>query len=540
MVKFVVPFAFVASVVAVDPFNWKPCAAPEDKDPSLQCGFLAVPLNHLNKANNQTIDIAVRRYRSSSPTRQGTILLNPGGPGVPATGFASRGIMMLLGGDHDVLAFDPRGVGQSRPPKCSKNGFTSVQEDAAAKIMRDIPYDTPTSETSLGRYGSWSELRVRRCEKYDGEYLKYISTAFVARDMDLIRAALGESLTNYYGLSYGTALGATYVNMFPTRVGRVAIDSVLDPTIYTAPTSGMNEVNSADLEQVFEGFCTRCEAAGPQFCPLADAKASNRGYVCAKLRALFAKIDANPLVLPAGDDLGILSGSGLRQQVFESLYRPSAWPQLAGFLASLLAGKATVPPTAAADCPAPSNYRGSAMEWHVFVGNDGDNTNADWPNDWDASFANCKKVSPTFGAVLAKGPIHCKYWTTKPIERYAGPWDKQLKNPIVILNNELDPITPLRSANNLAGIMGDNAIVATRDGYGHATINLPSRCIQQLLANFFKNGIYPESYTNCAVDMDPFIPPTPPPHARSADEGDANDLEAARQEVAKFLDTIPI
>ncbi|KAF0715674.1 Aste57867_3252 [Aphanomyces stellatus] len=527
MVKLVAPIALfaVAVATATDPFNWKPC--PGSKDPQLQCGALTVPLDHLDPSANQTIDIAVARYRTNSTTPKGTILLNPGGPGGPGVSMASLSLLKLTGGQYDVLGFDPRGVGQSHPIQCAKNSYTAAQDSQLFDWL-DLPFDTDKSGTSLARLTAFHQATIRRCEKYTGTFLQYLSTSFVARDMDLIRAALGESVLNYYGFSYGTFLGLTYVNLFPDRVGRIAIDGVLDPTYYTGPTPDLMLQSTYDLEDIVQGFTSACEAE-PSKCPLAD-KSGRMGYVWPKLQALFDQANDSPLIVPtAAGDVTVLTGTDIRRQIKTALGSPVQWRALALKLSQLINGT-YVADAAAETCPAVTDTKlDRGRVFAAYVAHDGDNSAA---MTIEEAINVGKSINSEFGIFDAIGAIVPLHWKTKPIERYAGPWDKPLKQPILIVSNQLDPRTPLKWAQNTAELLGDNAVLATRDGYGHCTISMPSRCIQQITIDFFTNGTYPEADTNCRVDVTPFGTPLP---TRAGAEAVMPDVEEARQEVAKLL-----
>ncbi|KAF0715673.1 Aste57867_3251 [Aphanomyces stellatus] len=487
-------------VGAVDPFNWQPC--PDNKkDPLLQCGYLTVPLDYANNvAANHTIDIAVRRYRTKFPSPQGTIIINPGGPGNAGTPMATASYVALTGGQYDVLGFDPRGVGLSHPIACTKNGFTGAQE-AARLAAKSVPFDVDSSETSVSRFGAEFNVKVQRCHVYDGDLLPYLSTALVARDMDAIRAALGESVLHFLGYSYGSLLGATYANLFPDRVGRMALDSVLDPTEYTGSPRWIPRT-LVDIDQVFEGFASTCEAAGPKQCPLA-AIVANGTSVASAVRNFLAEASDTPLILPAVNDFALLSGADIRTTLFGYMYSPSTWPQAAKYLAQLMQGKAMANPIVDACPKQPSTYRGVNMEFAMYAANDGDSVNFD-DQDWTRLFRKAKDVSSLFGPIWVASRLAMKYWTTRPVERYDGPWDASLRQPVLLLQNQVDPITPLRGAEHLADLMGKNAVLVTRDGYGHTTINLPSNCMQSLLIAFFNDGTYPDANTNCAVDAQPF------------------------------------
>ncbi|KAF0716780.1 Aste57867_2669 [Aphanomyces stellatus] len=459
---------------------------------------------------------------------KGTILLNPGGPGGLGVGMARPSYVTLTGGHYDVLGFDPRGVGQSRPLKCSKNSYTSARE-LGQIYAKDTPFDTDSSDTSVGRFGADMQVQVRRCEKYDGEFLQYLSTAYVARDMDLIRAALGESVLSFYGISYGSYvaqfIGLTYANMFPDRVGQIAIDSVLDPIFYTGPTPELLLESVYDLDTIYHGFGAACEAEGPNHCALAE-NSTRSGYVLDKLQALFDRTDESPLIVPTQDgDFAVLSGSQIRASIVGTFDGPARWSKRAQVLQQIIDGT-YVAKSIEESCPATDTYRGAGMESSVYIANDGNNS-GQGNISWEDLFIESKAINSLFGPYMVRDSIYVKYWTTKPVERYAGPWNKPFKRPLLILNNEWDPSTPLRWAQHTAQLLGENGILVTREGFGHSVKNLPSVCIQQITIDFFTNGTNPEPNTICKVDVGPFGTPV----VREA----ASAVEAARQDAAEYL-----
>ncbi|RHY59200.1 hypothetical protein DYB34_011429 [Aphanomyces astaci] len=482
----------VAALAAQDPFNWQPC--PDTNDTRVQCGFLKVPLNHLDPSPDQTIDIAVRRFRVPNATK-GTILLNSGGPGRPGMFLATENVAWYLGGQHDVLGFDPRGVGKSRPARCTKNDYTATTEWPK---VSSAPFDLPTAGTSLGQFGASLEAVVRRCEMYDGDYIKHLSTSFVARDMDLIRAALNESVVNYYGKSYGTALGATYVNMFPHRVGRIVFESVLDPTVYTGPSSGLVATSTVDADETFDSFANACEAVGQANCPLASEPQVGR-----RVREFLAKTEETPFIAPtaAGDDFSVVTAAQILGNILFELYEPGKWLGLARYLHDLLTDQYVSDPEPDT-CPVTNpSYLGMNMEFPIYIANDGELKGA---QDWFRAIREAKKNSPLFGMQFAYEALPAMYWKIRPVERYSGPWNVQLRQPVLILQNKIDPVTPLRGAQALARLMGCNAVLVTRDGYGHGIRNTPTTCIFNAIAAFFNNATYPKHNSNCKVDAGPF------------------------------------
>ncbi|OQR96531.1 hypothetical protein ACHHYP_15415 [Achlya hypogyna] len=490
--------AFMAVAAVTDPFRWGPC--PDKVDPRYECGAITVPLDHLNVSNNATIDIAVQRYRTNVTTPLGTILVNPGGPGAPGTMLAVPLANDITGGSYDVLGFDPRGVGASRPIRCSKNGFTAWQETQAATLL---PFDGQLSNADVERYGSEHALRVQRCRIYDGDYLPYLSTAFVARDMDLIRAALGQDLMHYYGASYGTFLGQTYANMFPDRVGRFVMDSVVDARGYVNDSAAFWTSSIVDLEKVFDGFASECEAVGPLLCSLADPKLP-RPYLASQLRTFVANFQ--PTILRGGYDFIRFTRQDLNEMLLSSMYHPSSWPMLATALHQLRMGTLVLP-SAPDTCPMDLTSRDVGYAGLPYMGNDA-TLALNTPESWAKALHDAKTLSPTFGSSWIGDLLQVKYWTTTPVERFTGPWNRTLANKVLILSTEHDPVTPLRSAQAVYKRFGaNNSILVVLEGYGHgAVISQPSSCLRKVVSDYFTHGVYPAT-TYCKADFGPFTIP---------------------------------
>ncbi|EQC38095.1 hypothetical protein SDRG_04525 [Saprolegnia diclina VS20] len=503
-----------AAATSPDPFHWRPCAG--NPDLRTECGYLTVPLDHLNATNEATIDIVVQRYRSTAAKPLGTILLNPGGPGGSGTVLGSLPMSLLTGGAYDVLGFDPRGVGKSRPITCAKNGLAAWE--ARQMFPRaNAPFLNALSDDQVHRYSSAYDPVLARCRYYDGDYLPYLSTAFVARDMDLMRAALGQDLLHYFGFSYGTVLGATYANMFPHRVGRFVIDSVVDATKYSAVSASFWASTIANVEDVLDGFAAECEAAGPLVCPLAGHDTP----LASRLRSFVQNFA--PSVGRGGYDVVQFTPMDLFALLFPPMYQPVMWPKLATDLHQLMQGTYVAPP-ASDVCPSQLEARDVGLNGFAFMGNDVDPT-TNTAQSWADGLRAAQKISPIFGGAWLGALMMTKYWTTTPIERFAGPWNQTLANKILILNNVHDPVTPLVAAQHMHSVFGtNNSVLVVRDGYGHgASVSQPSACMHDIVTAYFSHGRLPTT-TFCKVDHGPFAAPT----ARSA-------VVLAAQEVSTIL-----
>ncbi|KDO21823.1 hypothetical protein SPRG_12640 [Saprolegnia parasitica CBS 223.65] len=445
MVKAIAVSAVLTLAAAsTDPFHWGPCAG--NPDLRTQCGYLTVPLDHLNATNEATIDIVVQRYQSTAAKPLGTILLNPGGPGASGTALGSPVATFLTGGH--------------------------VYDQAMA-----------------------------RCRHYDGDYLPYLSTAFVARDMDLIRAALGQDHMHYFGFSYGTVLGATYANLFPHRVGRFVIDSVVDATKYSIASASFWAATIASIEDVLDGFAAECEAAGPLVCPLAG----HGTPLGPRLRSFIQNF--TPKVVRGGYDVVQFTSTDLYTLLLGPMYQPAMWPKLAIDLHQLMQGTYMAPP-ASDVCPSQLEARDLGLNGIPFMGNDIDPT-TNTAQSWADGLRAAQKISPIFGGPWLGTLMLIKYWKTTPIERFAGPWNKTLANKILILNNVHDPVTPLVAAEHMHNVFGaNNSVLVVREGYGHiASTSQPSACIHGLVTAYFSHGVLPTT-TFCKVDRGPFAAPS--------------------------------
>ncbi|KAJ3405073.1 hypothetical protein HDV05_006770, partial [Chytridiales sp. JEL 0842] len=229
-----------------------------------------------------------------SPTTK-TILLNPGGPGGSGKDlvlFSGQKFHSILGGKLDIIGFDPRGVGESNPVLCFPSQTSHSSFDSLL-AERGIP-GIPGSAISPQLYAAYIQAGVQSCSLKNADFLKYVTTTSTARDMDLIREILGMEEMYYYGVSYGTFLGNVYMNMFPDKVGRMIIDSVLDPVVYTGSSAALMNVSVMHGDEIMAKFGSLCEEAGPERCALAQEGKQGR-YVLTKILQLLDSIAENPV-----------------------------------------------------------------------------------------------------------------------------------------------------------------------------------------------------------------------------------------------------
>ena len=288
--------------------DWGPCDDPSAEDPSLECATLTVPLDYDNPSGD-SIDMALIKYPASGD-RTGAVLFNPGGPGgsgFDPIGFSGSAIAPALGLESfDLIGFDPRGVDRSGGIRCVTDEF----EDKHLYVD-DTP-DTPEEQALKDEADTGF---VDGCKQKYGDTLRFYSTANTARDMDAIRAALGDDQISLLGISYGTYLGATYATMFPDRVRAMVLDSVVEPNGDTVEQQF--ETQLVGFEGAFNNWAAWCQSD-----TTCEFTATDVG---ARWDALKQQLDDTPI---AGSDGRLANNATMERATTAALYSESEWPVL--------------------------------------------------------------------------------------------------------------------------------------------------------------------------------------------------------------------
>ncbi|MFD9457240.1 alpha/beta hydrolase [Streptomyces sp. NPDC059985] len=438
---------------------WGPC--PASHPAVMRCGTLTVPLDHANPAQG-TIELALSRIPATGPHRLGSVVLNYGGPGVGgAKGTADRFDRWRdLARSYDMVGFDPRGVARSSPISCGGAlPLVGTEYMAAAELLKA------------------TEAANRACESRTGPILHHVGTADVARDMDVLRAALGEPKLNYVGASYGTRIGAVYAAQFPRRVGRMVLDGV--DTLSKPVTEQALEVTKG-RQLAFEGFVTWCTAQpGCVFAGTEPRKAVE------KTERLVARLDETPLRTAAGEEF---TGQSLALAIENGLYRTTDWPELARGL-GLLERNGDI--TSLADLAEPeADNEGAALT----VVNCADYTDrgaggaAAVQRKLDTLLPEFRKASPIFG----RGEL----WETElchgqpRADRFVADIDHPGAPPMLLVGVRNDPATPYSWTEEMARRLG-SAVVVDYRGHGH-TGYTHSACVKRHVDRFMLTGQLPE------------------------------------------------
>ncbi|GAA1028886.1 MULTISPECIES: alpha/beta hydrolase [Amycolatopsis] len=451
--------------------NWGTCPA-DVTAPLLQCTSIEVPLDYRNP-DGKKISVEISRLPSGSPAkRRGVLLFNPGGPG--GTGLtlpleiAQAGLPTNLLAEYDLIGFDPRGVGHSSPVNC---GLTPEQ------LVLDPKYAHNDSEVVAA--SAFAKGIAQRCAASDSApVLPFLTTANTARDMDRIRAALGEAKISYLGYSYGTYLGGAYATLFPDRTDRMVLDSVLGPGGY----------DITEARRSAEGMQDRF----PDFAKWAAARDASYGLgttpaaVTANFGKLADKLDETPV---AGID-----GSYFRLAVYGLTYQTRSFPRLAQAWQTLLANQA--PPGVALPAPTPAKQSQIGTMISVLCG---DNA---WPrtiSTYQDNVARDRAAYPLIGGSTAN-VLPCAHWPNQPIEAPVRLSDQGPSN-LLLVQNTRDPATPLSGALETRARFGDRARMVTVDQGGHgAGLPFLNSCGFNAVTDFLVNGTRPDTDKFCRAE----------------------------------------
>ena len=439
-----------------------------------ECAQLNAPLDY-DSPRGAAIQLAMVRLPARGES-QGSIFLNPGGPGGSGIDFAlffGPAAEFFWGPDvrdnFDIVGFDPRGVGRSTALRCFGNLKQSTQAFP--------PINFPLTEHEIALFEAAGELLANQCDQRGNKILEHMSTANVARDMDLMREAVGDDGLNFVGLSYGSFLGSTYANLFPDRVRAVVIDGVLDPIAWAnvegeIPFSTRLRSDQGALDTL-ERFFSMCEEAADA-CALYPDPAE-------KFDALATALLAGPLLVPDPftGELMPLRYDGLIGLVLGALYNPFSFPLLAEFLAAASAGVAPAELgmafAALVDSGKFVNKRGfpkypNFVEAFPAVAcEDGVN-----PTDlgvwWEEGLA-AEATHGYFGRIWTWASSPCADWPAVDTDAYRGPFTAETSNTVLVIGNLYDPATRYQGAEIVRGLLPNSALV-TVDIPGHTSLGL--------------------------------------------------------------------
>ncbi|KAK1220806.1 hypothetical protein PQX77_016377 [Marasmius sp. AFHP31] len=525
-----------------------------DCEPLLQgvdCGYIAAPKDHANHEVGKAF-LYIARYKARRVPRKGIVFMNPGGPGHPGTPLAlekGKEMAELIGGDWDLVGFDPRGVGKTTP---STRCFESTQEfrkflaNTVVERGLNIPSTRDLSAPSLrqslvAQYTEFVELKKKqgeRCKKSMGDDLKYMGSATVARDIefmsrvlegdnakmyvDILTASVHHShstSSNYWGESYGTVIGSNLINLFPDRIGKVVIDGVVNPVVLTQEPTYKWPINwVSDSEKTYERFLNDCSRAGPTRCPLSRSQDDSPQQMEARIETFLDSVAENPIPL-ALDGVHVLLTSGtVRALLLIALHAPKNWPTFARSLDSAMAANHTAQAALYQmafplinDPPRPPFARDLERQAITCLDGPVQSSSVSAEDLADQSIRSLQESSRHFGAStgLSEPDGGCEFWpANSQVQREEMRLDmanEVMKDEkrVLIISNTADPITPMSSGLVVNSLLPDSSTLVIQDGPGHCSTSFPSQCITDLQKAFWA-GQPPENGTVCKVDQETF------------------------------------
>lgn len=458
------------------PVDWSDCGG------GFECATVLAPLDWENVSAASPVSLALTRQQATGSERLGSLFTNPGGPGASGVDFVTNGIDRAASAElqqaYDVIGWDPRGVNQSDGVQCL---------DAAAmdEYLFGVAENEPRTDAWIDELRASSKAYGEACAENTGERLGFVDTVSTARDLDMLRAVVGDEKLNYIGYSYGTLIGAYYAELFPENVGRMVLDGVVNPT---ATVFDMVLFQTTAFEQSLENYLKWC--LGQNDCPFTGTVAQAQRSI----QILLEKVEANP---PTGPDGRKLSVSTLITAIIFPLYDEASWSYLNRLFDDLKQGD-TETAFILADAYFSRDQDGSYL----------DNSNDAFASincldyervtDIEQMKRNAEQIAdaaPIFGPYQGFGELGCADWPV-PAKTLRTTITAPGSAPILVLGTTGDPATPYQWAVDLAGTL-QNGFLVTYNGEGHTAYNRSNSCVLNTVDAYMLSGTVPPADPQC-------------------------------------------
>lgn len=453
-------------------------AGVTDRKLSFGRGVMKVPLDWANPGNGKTVSITVIRIRSKSEhDRIGSLVVNPGGPGGSGTeaalGLAVSELPQAILDRFDIVGFDPRGVGLSDPITC----IPAKEKDAQLNMTPD-----PVSQAAWEANIAEDTKVADECYQIYGSDLTFYSTAETARDMEALRAKLGDPKLTYLGYSYGTLLGAEYASAYPDKVRALVLDGAVDPTISSVD---QDKTQAAGFELAFSHFAANCEKKAG--CPLGNDPVA---YV----QKLMASSDKNPVASGSSKDKRVVKDGAVLLAVISALYDQTQWGQLTTALTDAAKGNG-------AGILALDDQYNERQPDGTYSNLEDANAAIACADETDrtsvaaarALQAQWRAANPLFGGSAAASLDYCSLWKA-PADKPIEVTDNHAPT-VLVVGTTGDPATPISGAKHLAALLGSGDLLIWQ-GDGH-TAYPKTDCITNAVDAYLIDVKAPAAGTTC-------------------------------------------
>lgn len=479
---------------------WEPC------DDDLRCASVRVPLDY-DEPDGPTIELALAmRPADDRDARVGALFVNPGGPGdsaVDAVPWYAANLPQAAREQFDVIGIDPRGVGGSTPLRC----------EPAGRAVERPEWAFPLTDGQVRGSLRYDRFVRRSCATGANPIIDHMTTADTARDMDLIRQAVGDEQLTYYGISYGSYLGATYAAMFPDRIRAMVLDGVMDPVGYATgrahdgpPEPVTSRWGSAEgsWKALTRAFA-ECDRVGEQRCPLAGESTEKWLEIVDRLRDGPVELGGERLtyqqvVMTAQGALtGVQHYLPLMEFIDARHDAVFGGPHEGDGGDAAAAYRRLREPRAG----------GNSGEEHLTPVIEGvicaDSANPHHPRAWIGAGERNDERAPWFGRMWTWRSSVCANWPGSSQDAYRGPFEAETSAPVLLVAHLHDPSSPIGGARKLNTLLPGSRML-TLDGWGHGALG-ESACVGSRVQEYLVSVTLPAAGTVCQQDAEPFPAP---------------------------------
>ena len=455
--------------------DWSDCEGAD-------CATLTVPVDY-DAPEGDTIEIALVKVRAKRWSKRiGSLVVNPGGPGGSGVDYARAADLIVGKGvrsAYDVVGFDPRGVQRSAPIDC----LTDTELDA---FLGSDP--TPDDAAEQLTFAQNAREFAQSCGRTAGPLLGHVSTVDAARDLDVLRAALGEEKLTFLGKSYGTYLGATYAGLFPQQVGRMVLDGAVAPDL---TSEEINLGQAKGFELATRRWAAYCVEEGD--CPLGTSV----DRVMEGLRTFLGSVDRTPLSRTGDNSVPGLTEGWASLGIAAAMYDQGAWQTLVDAMRDAVGGDGTALMQLAnqyADRNPGGRYSGNLMEV-IYAVNCLDKPDSDDVGERRRLAEESTKQAPTWGPFLVWSSLPCGSW---PVRATGTPKaiSAEGADPIVVVGTTRDPATPYEWSVRLRDQLADASLI-TFDGDGHTAYTRSNACVDRAVDAYYLEGTVPKDGLRC-------------------------------------------